>query len=126
MEVKIVISDSPGSTGVQSGSSTPTSGGATDVGPAVGGPGMLSSAQGGTATLELLSQAAATGAIDAGPAPDFSGVGQAGVPPPFIGGRSAAMVATSTGSTADEPAGAAPGSEARMATYTVRASEGGV
>src|SRR5262245_1322189 len=66
--------------------------------------------------VEVLLQAARTGAIDAGPAPVLSASGQPGVPPPFIG-EGTAQVSTGVVSSADESAGAAPGSEARIATY---------
>jgi len=75
--------------------------------------------------VEVLLQAARTGAIDGGPAPDLSASGQPGVPPPFISDGTA-QVSTGVGSSADESAGAAPGSEARIVTYTVPESGGGV
>jgi hypothetical protein len=74
---------------------------------------------------EVLLQAARTGAIDAGPAPALSPSGQPGVPPPFVS-KGTAQVSPGVASSADESAGAAPGSEARIATYTIPESRGGV
>jgi hypothetical protein len=133
MEVKISISDAEGA--VVSGPTAPApvatsapvpaapGGGASDAGQAGGAPGATMSAQQmGGAPAAVLARAAATGAIDAGPAPDLGGM-QAGVPPPFITGIGASRMAM--GVTAAESAGAAPGSEARVLTSTAPESGGG-
>jgi hypothetical protein len=136
MEIKISISDAAGA--VVSGPSAPAplaasapppaaaEGGVSDGGQAGGAqPGATMGAQQmGGAPAAVLARAAATGAIDAGRAPDLGGL-QAGAPPPFITGLGASRMAMGATAAPAESAGAAPGSEARVLTSTAPESGGG-
>ncbi len=132
MEVKITISDS-GSPAARvempaaTTAAAPVSAEVTDAGQAGAGGGGAMSAPSDIslgAPADLLMRAAEMGAINAGPAPDFS-MAQQGAPPPFITGQATQMGALpgAVGAAVPESAGAAPGAEARMVTHT--APEGG-
>lgn len=139
MEVKIIVSDGQAAAAAApavmvSGapaaqpSMAPQAGGAQDY-------------QQGAATppAEILRAAAATGAINAGPAPGIfsQGLGNqglggqdvAGAPPAFITGNAASPSASGAPQSGmggpDIPAGAAPGSGAQMETYTAPEPGGG-
>ncbi len=116
MEVKIVITDATSVAGAQ---------GATSVQVTSGAAGQTTQvAAVPTAPPEVLAAAAATGALDAGPAPNLMSMGTAGAPALFIGeGSGSPSAAMESMAFPAQAAGAAPGSGAQMEVHTI--AEGG-
>ncbi len=113
MEIKIVISDTTGQTGIPSGSlqiggrEAPES--AQAGGMQAGAAGPTEALAGAAAPAELLKRAQALGALDAGPAPSLGGMLTSGTPQPFITGSTPDMGSTSgLGSSPGQSAGSAP------------------
>lgn len=119
MEIKIVITDAGPAAAKES---TITVGDGS--GGAAGTMAQAASPTGGATAPVFVTAQDRAGAIDAGPAPAAAS-GAAGAPETFVGQRAANVLGPAGGTmSTDESGGAAPGSEAGMATFTSEAQHG--
>jgi hypothetical protein len=123
MHVQIIVSDSEGASGAPAVTMLGAAHAAhqAPMPQASGAPDFAAAPAPGAATppAEILRAAAALGAINGGPAPNFGNMGQAGIPPAFVTGNNASTPGSQGGmGGTDVAAGAAPGSGAQMETYT--------